>query len=139
MIEHIELFFKSIFIDNMVFAVFLGMCSYLAVSKKVATAVGLGAAVIFVLAITVPLNWLLDQYLVPWDKTTHKRDTSKRSLPANKATNWDGKMGTALDRNNYSNTDSFFYKTHNQNVSSYYIINLSSKEYFSSSKINLEF
>ena len=43
MIEHIELFFKSIFIDNMVFAVFLGMCSYLAVSKKVTTAVGLGA------------------------------------------------------------------------------------------------
>lgn len=64
MIEHIELFFKSIFVDNMVFAVFLGMCSYLAVSKKVSTAVGLGAAVIFVLAITVPLNWLLDQYLL---------------------------------------------------------------------------
>jgi len=64
MIEHLELFFKSIFIDNMVFAVFLGMCSYLAVSKKVATAVGLGAAVIFVLAITVPLNWLLDQFLL---------------------------------------------------------------------------
>src|SRR5690606_19205064 len=64
MIEHLELFFKSIFIDNMIFAVFLGMCSYLAVSKKVATAVGLGAAVIFVLAVTVPLNWLLDQYLL---------------------------------------------------------------------------
>ncbi|MGB5498406.1 MAG: Rnf-Nqr domain containing protein, partial [Maribacter sp.] len=64
MLEHIELFFRSIFIDNMVFAVFLGMCSYLAVSKKVATAVGLGAAVIFVLAVTVPLNWLLDQYLL---------------------------------------------------------------------------
>ena len=64
MLEHVELFFKSIFIDNMVFAVFLGMCSYLAVSKKVATAVGLGAAVIFVLAVTVPLNWLLDQYLL---------------------------------------------------------------------------
>lgn len=62
--EHLELFFKSIFIDNMVFAVFLGMCSYLAVSKKVATAVGLGAAVIFVLAVTVPLNWLLDKYLL---------------------------------------------------------------------------
>ncbi len=62
--EHIELFFKAIFIDNMVFATFLGMCSYLAVSKKVATAVGLGAAVIFVLAITVPLNWLLDQYVL---------------------------------------------------------------------------
>ena len=62
--EHLELFLKSIFIDNMVFATFLGMCSYLAVSKKVSTAVGLGAAVIFVLAITVPLNWLLDQYLL---------------------------------------------------------------------------
>jgi len=62
--EHIELFFKSIFVDNMVFATFLGMCSYLAVSKKVSTAVGLGAAVIFVMAITVPLNWLLDTYLL---------------------------------------------------------------------------
>ncbi|WP_318309793.1 NADH:ubiquinone reductase (Na(+)-transporting) subunit E [Flagellimonas crocea] len=64
MLEHLELFFKSIFIDNMVFAVFLGMCSYLAVSKKVTTAVGLGAAVIFVLGVTVPLNWLLDQYIL---------------------------------------------------------------------------
>lgn len=62
--EHVELFFKSIFIDNMVFATFLGMCSYLAVSKKVSTAVGLGAAVIFVMAITVPLNWWLDQYIL---------------------------------------------------------------------------
>ncbi|MDP5044393.1 MAG: NADH:ubiquinone reductase (Na(+)-transporting) subunit E [Leeuwenhoekiella sp.] len=62
--EHVELFFKSIFIDNMVFATFLGMCSYLAVSKKVTTAVGLGAAVIFVLAVTVPMNWLLDQYVL---------------------------------------------------------------------------
>ena len=62
--EHIELFFKSIFIDNMVFATFLGMCSYLAVSKKVSTANGLGAAVLFVLAITVPLNWLLDNYVL---------------------------------------------------------------------------
>lgn len=62
--EYIELFFKSIFIDNMVFATFLGMCSYLAVSKKVSTAVGLGAAVIFVMLITVPLNWLLDHYIL---------------------------------------------------------------------------
>ena len=62
--EHIELFFKSVFVDNMVFAYFLGMCSYLAVSKKVTTAVGLGAAVIFVLTVTVPLNWLLDQYIL---------------------------------------------------------------------------
>jgi Na+-transporting NADH:ubiquinone oxidoreductase subunit E len=62
--EQIELFFKAIFVDNMVFATFLGMCSYLAVSKKVSTAVGLGAAVIFVMAITVPMNWLLDQYIL---------------------------------------------------------------------------
>lgn len=63
-LAHVELFFRSIFIDNMVFAFFLGMCSYLAVSKKVTTAVGLGIAVIFVLGVTVPLNWLLDQYLL---------------------------------------------------------------------------
>ena len=62
--EYLELLFKSIFIQNMVFATFLGMCSYLAVSKKVSTAVGLGAAVIFVLAVTVPINWLLDKYLL---------------------------------------------------------------------------
>ena len=62
--EHIELLFKSIFIDNMVFATFLGMCSYLAVSKNVSTANGLGAAVLFVLTITVPLNWLLDTYVL---------------------------------------------------------------------------
>jgi len=54
----LNIFVKSIFIDNMIFAYFLGMCSYLAVSKKYKTAAGLGAAVIFVLAITVPLNWL---------------------------------------------------------------------------------
>jgi Na+-transporting NADH:ubiquinone oxidoreductase subunit E len=62
--ELLQLFLKSIFIDNMVFATFLGMCSYLAVSKKVSTAVGLGAAVIFVMLVTVPLNYLLDQYLL---------------------------------------------------------------------------
>ena len=55
---------KSIFIDNMIFAYFLGMCSYLAVSKKYKTAAGLGAAVIFVLAITVPLNWLAYNFLL---------------------------------------------------------------------------
>jgi|TARA_B110000503_G_C7150571_1_gene414956 Na+-transporting NADH:ubiquinone oxidoreductase subunit E len=62
--ELIQLFLKSIFIDNMVFATFLGMCSYLAVSKKVSTAVGLGAAVIFVMLVTVPLNFLLDTYIL---------------------------------------------------------------------------
>lgn len=55
---------RSMFIENMVFAYFFGMCSYLAVSKKVSTAVGLGAAVIFVLLVTVPLNYLLNQYVL---------------------------------------------------------------------------
>jgi len=59
-----SLFVKSIFIENMIFAYFLGMCSYLAVSKSVKTAVGLGTAVIFVLAITVPVNYLLDTYIL---------------------------------------------------------------------------
>ncbi|MFV8226802.1 NADH:ubiquinone reductase (Na(+)-transporting) subunit E [Christiangramia aquimixticola] len=62
--ELVNLFVRSIFIENMIFAYFLGMCSYLAVSKTVKTAVGLGAAVIFVLAITVPINFLLDNYLL---------------------------------------------------------------------------
>ena len=62
--DYINLFVRSIFIENMVFAYFLGMCSYLAVSKTVKTAVGLGAAVIFVLAMTVPINFLLDNYLL---------------------------------------------------------------------------
>lgn len=62
--EYVNLFVRSIFIENMIFAYFLGMCSYLAVSKTVKTAVGLGAAVIFVLTITVPINYLLDQYLL---------------------------------------------------------------------------
>ncbi|WP_339836527.1 NADH:ubiquinone reductase (Na(+)-transporting) subunit E [uncultured Flavobacterium sp.] len=62
--ELASLFVKSIFIENMIFAYFLGMCSYLAVSKTVKTAVGLGVAVVFVLAITVPINYLLDNYLL---------------------------------------------------------------------------
>ena len=62
--SYINLFVKSIFIENMVFAYFLGMCSYLAVSKTVKTAVGLGLAVIFVLAITVPINFLLNSYVL---------------------------------------------------------------------------
>ncbi|MFL2599322.1 MAG: NADH:ubiquinone reductase (Na(+)-transporting) subunit E [Flavobacteriaceae bacterium] len=62
--NYVNLFVKSIFIENMVFAYFLGMCSYLAVSKAVKTAIGLGGAVIFVLSITVPINFLLDSYLL---------------------------------------------------------------------------
>ncbi|NLZ51200.1 MAG: NADH:ubiquinone reductase (Na(+)-transporting) subunit E [Rikenellaceae bacterium] len=62
--EYISLFVKSIFVDNMIFAYFLGMCSYLAVSKNVKTANGLGLAVIFVLFCTLPLNYLLDKFLL---------------------------------------------------------------------------
>ncbi|WP_158855857.1 NADH:ubiquinone reductase (Na(+)-transporting) subunit E [Lunatibacter salilacus] len=62
--ELFNLGIRSIFIDNMVFAYFLGMCSFLAVSKKVSTALGLGAAVIFVLTITVPLNWVLNEFVL---------------------------------------------------------------------------
>jgi Na+-transporting NADH:ubiquinone oxidoreductase subunit E len=60
----VNIFVKSIFIDNMVFAYFLGMCSYLAVSKTVKTSVGLGIAVIFVLGITVPVDFLINRYLL---------------------------------------------------------------------------
>ena len=58
------IFFRSIFIDNMVFAYFLGMCSFLAVSKNVKTSFGLGVAVTVVLLITVPVNYLLDKYVL---------------------------------------------------------------------------
>lgn len=60
----LNIFFKSIFIENMIFAYFLGMCSYLAVSKTVKTAVGLGVAVIFVMTITVPANYLLENFVL---------------------------------------------------------------------------
>ncbi|NCB09022.1 MAG: NADH:ubiquinone reductase (Na(+)-transporting) subunit E [Bacteroidia bacterium] len=60
----LNIFIKSIFIENMIFAYFLGMCSYLAVSKKVSTATGLGIAVIFVLGITLPVNYLLENYVL---------------------------------------------------------------------------
>ena len=64
MLELVNIFVKAIFIENMIFAYFLGMCSYLAVSKTVKTGVGLGAAVIFVLGITVPINYLLENYVL---------------------------------------------------------------------------
>jgi Na+-transporting NADH:ubiquinone oxidoreductase subunit E len=60
----INIFVRSIFIDNMIFAYFLGMCSYLAVSKTVKTSNGLGLAVIFVLGVTVPVNYLINNYLL---------------------------------------------------------------------------
>ena len=55
---------RSIFIDNMIFAYFLGMCSFLAISKKVSTAFGLGIAVVFVLGVTVPINWIVQNYVL---------------------------------------------------------------------------
>jgi len=60
----LNIFIKSIFVDNMVFAFFLGMCSYLAVSKTVKTSVGLGIAVVFVLFITVPVNFMIEKYVL---------------------------------------------------------------------------
>ncbi len=62
--ETFNIFIKSIFVDNMIFAYFLGMCSYLAVSKTVKTSVGLGIAVTFVLVVTLPINYLLDTHIL---------------------------------------------------------------------------
>ena len=62
--ETLNLFVRSVFIDNMVFAFFFGMCSYIAVSKSVKTAMGLGAAVVFVQTMTIPLNYLLNEYVL---------------------------------------------------------------------------
>ena len=74
--EYISLFVKSIFVDNMVFAYFLGMCSFLAVSKNVKTATGLGLAVIFVLGVTMPINYLLDKYVLAPDALVEGVDLS---------------------------------------------------------------
>ena len=62
--EYFNLFIRSVFVDNMIFAYFLGMCSYLAVSKTVKTSAGLGLAVTFVLVVTVPVNYLVNKYLL---------------------------------------------------------------------------
>jgi len=62
--EHVNIFIKAVFIENMIFAYFLGMCSYLAISKTVKNAVGLGIAVIFVLGVSVPVCYLLENYLL---------------------------------------------------------------------------
>ncbi|MCQ2293612.1 MAG: NADH:ubiquinone reductase (Na(+)-transporting) subunit E [Bacteroidaceae bacterium] len=75
--EHfISLFVRSIFVDNMIFAFFLGMCSYLAVSKTVKTALGLGVAVTFVLLITVPVDYLLQTYVLGPDAIVEGVDLS---------------------------------------------------------------
>ena len=78
--EYLNLFVKSIFIDNMIFALFLGMCSYLAVSKTVKTAVGLGAAVTFVLLVTLPVNYLLDKYVLQPNALVERVDPSYLSF-----------------------------------------------------------
>lgn len=62
--ENVNLFIKAVFIENMIFAYFLGMCSYLAISKTVKSAVGLGMAVIFVLSVSVPICYLLEKYVL---------------------------------------------------------------------------
>ena len=62
--ENLNLFIRSIFVDNMIFAYFLGMCSFLAVSKNVKTALGLGVAVTFMLVITLPINYLLETWVL---------------------------------------------------------------------------
>lgn len=62
--ENLNLFIRSIFVDNMIFAYFLGMCSFLAVSKNVKTALGLGAAVTFMLTITLPINYMIENYVL---------------------------------------------------------------------------
>jgi Na+-transporting NADH:ubiquinone oxidoreductase subunit E len=79
--EHaIALFFRSIFVDNMIFAYFLGMCSYLAVSKNVKTSLGLGLAVTFVLVITEPINYLLQVYVLGPDCLVQGVDLSYLSF-----------------------------------------------------------
>ncbi len=75
--EHLlSLFVRSIFVDNMIFAFFLGMCSYLAVSKNVKTALGLGVAVTFVLLVTVPVDYLLQVYVLNPDALVQGVDLS---------------------------------------------------------------
>lgn len=64
MIEYLSIFVKAVFVENMLLAFFLGMCSFLACSKKIETASGLGAAVIFVLSVTTPINWLVHEFFL---------------------------------------------------------------------------
>lgn len=79
--EHlVSLFFRSIFVDNMIFAFFLGMCSYLAVSKNVKTSLGLGLAVTFVLLVTVPVNYLLQTKVLGTDSLVEGVDLSYLSF-----------------------------------------------------------
>lgn len=74
--DYLSLFIRSIFVDNMIFAFFLGMCSYLAVSKNVKTALGLGIAVTFVLVVTLPVNYLLENHVLKADALIEGVDLS---------------------------------------------------------------
>lgn len=74
--DYLSLFVKSIFVENMIFAYFLGMCSYLAVSKNVKTALGLGIAVTFVLVVTLPVNYLLENHVLKADALIEGVDLS---------------------------------------------------------------
>lgn len=65
--HYVNLFIRAVFVDNILLASFLGMCSFLACSKKIKTALGLGVAVVFVLTITAPINWIIYEYLLKKD------------------------------------------------------------------------
>lgn len=82
--ENLNLFIKSIFIDNMIFAYFLGMCSFLAVSKNVKTAFGLGIAVSFVLIIALPVTWCINTYVL---QPAHSHG-SERNMPHWTSASW---------------------------------------------------
>lgn len=64
MVDYLSIFVKAVFVENMLLAFFLGMCSFLACSKKIETATGLGAAVIFVLSVTTPINWVVHEFFL---------------------------------------------------------------------------
>lgn len=79
--EHVNIFIKAVFIENMIFAYFLGMCSYLAISRSVKNAVGLGIAVIFVLGVSVPVCYLLQNFLLkPGALTWLSKDLARVDL-----------------------------------------------------------
>ena len=80
--ELVNIFIRAVFIENMVFAYFLGMCSYLAISKTVEPSVGMGGAVVFVLAITVPINFLLENWVLQEGALYRLTDLINRPIEA---------------------------------------------------------
>ena len=77
MAEYVNIALTAIFTENMILALFLGMCSFLACSKNVKTAVGLGGSVIFVLTITVPVNWLINHYIQKYIRHSQNKHDSQ--------------------------------------------------------------